>query len=187
MVGNRRMKVDNKGFSLLELLIALGLTMIIVFTIATLSLSFNRYQARRLERAHVQENFRNTVSIISEELKGVMFLNLLEPPLEGMSLELFFTYDGRDIIRYSIERSGVESQVFRTRYNSATPINRTNWSQQKSNILSQVPLEKEPVSDRIRAISHFFFTFREGLTVSILGQLANGLRVNYISLVFPRN
>ncbi|MBT9146051.1 MAG: hypothetical protein DDT42_01930 [candidate division WS2 bacterium] len=186
----------SRGYTLMEALISLGLIFMIVFAISALALGFSRYQTIRLERSLVQENFRNTVSIIAAEVRGKSVRDILEP-MNAMSFELYMRGRNNTIIRYHAVRNvgSIESQVFRKVYNVPEmhrPINQTNWAANKDKIIGTpaspiTPREVEPVSDKIRAISHILFTHKHGVAIFITGEMYNKTRVSYVSLVFPRN
>ncbi len=183
------MKNTSKGFTLLEVIISLGLILLVVLAVATLAINFTKYQAKRLEKVQVQENFRNTIQIITNELNGIRFTNLLEPSVDKMSFELFFTPDnGTTVVRYHIVSTGRESQVFRKVY-SAAGINWLNsWQDtNRAEILGRTPTDNEPVSDRIKALSYLLFTYREGMTIFMVGELVSKAKVSYVSLAYPRN
>lgn len=180
---------STKGYTLIEALISLGLIFMIVFAVSALALGFSRYQAARLERSLVQENFRYTVSIISEEVQEKSFGDIWEP-FRGMSSELYLVegtnYEDITVIRYHVfkNETSIESQVFRKEYHHA---NITNWVNWRNDVDNKTPDEDEPVSDKIKAISHLLFTDSEGLAIFITGETSDKKKVTYLSLVFPRN
>lgn len=165
----------------------------IVFAVSALALGFSRYQTNRLERSLVQENFRYTVSIISEEVQYATTNEILEPKGTEMSFELYLRdrENETNIIRFYINRNvgSIESQVFRDVYYN---VNMPDWVSWREKIRINAsdkdkPEESEPVSDKIRSISHLLFTYREGVVIFITGETANKSKVSYVSLVFPRN
>lgn len=192
-------KILYKGFTLIELLISLGLILLILLSITTLAFNYTRYQAKRLEKVQVQENFRNTIRIITQELNSISEEYLLEPRSinnyqpdnRDMSFELYFRSGNtpEKVIRYHIVTTGRESQVFRTEYDASGLDWQKSWINENKQIILTREYIEEPVSDRIKAISHLLFTYKPdmGVVIFMVGELVNKTKVTYVSLAYPRN
>lgn len=193
-----KLYTNQKGFTLVEAIISMGLIFLMVFTVSTLAMSYSKYQTRRLERAHVQENFRSVLNTITVELQNLRPNQVLEPALKSASFELFYLFDSNNdgiddnVVQYMVEK-GHESQIFRKVYNFSVMPTLDNWNDIKESIISSEPVENEPVSDKIKALSQLLFvnrgfTGKNEVAIFIVGELSDKdkTKVSYVSLVKPR-
>lgn len=191
----------NKGFTLVEVLISLGLIFIMVFAVSALALGFSRYQTSRLERSLVQENFRYAVSIITEDIQNYAN-DILNPQNDEISFKLCFLHNDvttPKIIVFQMQNfpDSTESQVFRNEYHVPFDVDITQDNYQDYMIDSYL-YEEEPISDKIRAISNLVFHYGHyGITIFMTGEIPkidftsgrikDKLIISYVSFVFPRN
>jgi len=179
-----------RGFTLIELVVAIAI-MLIIFVIVFSSIS-SLYRIRKAydQESILQQNFRFALERISNEFRQANKMNndendiILKPTNNSVDEELVFKINENSswkVVKYYTKESGGKYVLERSEYDYATDYGS----------LSETPESSQPVTEEMSQLVKIYFA-REGGKVGIImvgdiDYFDKSSRLSYTTLIFSRN